>query len=45
MFGIIPSFQGTLQKLGIGADGVKTSSLSGEPDLMKGPSPEANQLI
>ncbi len=45
VFGIIPSFQGTLQKLGIGADGVKTSSLSGEPDLMKGPSPEANQLI
>jgi protease IV len=45
VFGVIPSFQGTLQKLGIGADGVKTSPLSGEPDLMKGPSPEANQLI
>ena len=45
MFGIIPSFQGTLQKLGIGADGVKTTPLSGEPDLLKGPSPEANQLI
>jgi protease-4 len=45
VFGIIPSFQGTLQKLGIGADGVKTSPLSGEPDLLKGPSPEANQLI
>ena len=45
VFGIIPSFQGTLQKLGVGADGVKTTSLSGEPDLFKGPSPEANQLI
>jgi protease-4 len=45
VFGIIPSFQGTLQKLGIGADGVKTTPLSGEPDLLKGPSPEANQLI
>jgi protease IV len=45
VFGIIPSFQGTLQKLGMGADGVKTTSLSGEPDLFKGPSPEANQLI
>jgi protease IV len=45
VFGIIPSFQGTLQKLGIGADGVKTTQLSGEPDLFKGPSPEANQLI
>jgi protease-4 len=45
VFGIIPSFQGTLQKLGVGADGVKTTPLSGEPDLFKGPSPEANQLI
>ncbi|HEY6661363.1 MAG TPA: signal peptide peptidase SppA [Sphingomicrobium sp.] len=45
VFGILPSFQGTLQKLGIGADGVKTTPLAGEPDLLKGPSPEANQLI
>ena len=45
VFGIIPTFQGTLEKLGIGADGVKTTPLSGEPDLFKGPSPEANQLI
>jgi protease-4 len=45
VFGVLPSFQGTLQKLGVGADGVKTTPLSGEPDLFKGPSPEANQLI
>jgi len=45
VFGIIPSFQGTLQKLGVGADGIKTTPLSGEPDLLKGPSPEASQLI
>jgi protease-4 len=45
VFGVIPSFQGTLKKLGIGADGVKTTPLSGEPDLLKGPSPEASQLI
>ena len=45
VFGVLPSFQGTLQKLGIGADGVKTTPLSGEPDLLRGPSPEANQLI
>jgi protease-4 len=45
VFGIIPSFQGTLKKLGVGADGVKTTALSGEPDLFKGPSPEASQLI
>ncbi|GAA3905616.1 signal peptide peptidase SppA [Sphingomonas limnosediminicola] len=45
VFGVLPSFQGTLQKLGVGADGVKTTPLSGEPDLLKGPSPEANQMI
>jgi protease-4 len=45
VFGVIPSFQGTLQKLGVGADGVKTTALSGEPDLFKGPSPAASQLI
>jgi protease-4 len=45
VFGVLPSFQGSLQKLGIGADGVKTTPLSGEPDLFRGPSPEANQLI
>ncbi|MEO6256412.1 MAG: signal peptide peptidase SppA [Sphingomicrobium sp.] len=45
VFGIIPSFQGTLAKLGIGADGVKTTPLSGEPDVLKGPSPEASRLI
>src|SRR5438445_866842 len=45
VFGVLPSFQGTLQKLGVGADGVKTTKLSGEPDLLKGPSPEASPLI
>jgi protease-4 len=45
VFGVIPSFQGTLQKLGVGADGVKTTPLSGEPDILRGPSPEANELI
>jgi len=45
VFGILPSFQGTLQKLGVGADGIKTTPLAGEPDLLKGPSPEASQMI
>jgi protease-4 len=45
VFGILPSFQGSLDKLGIGADGIKTTPLSGEPDLLKGPSPEVNRLI
>nr|WP_294851502.1 signal peptide peptidase SppA [uncultured Sphingomonas sp.] len=45
VFGILPSFQGTLAKLGVGADGIKTTPLSGEPDLMKGPSPQASALV
>ena len=45
VFAVLPSFQGTLQKLGLGVDGVKTSPLAGEPDLLKGPSPEASQLL
>ncbi|HEX4736584.1 MAG TPA: signal peptide peptidase SppA [Allosphingosinicella sp.] len=45
VFAILPSFQGTLAKLGIGADGVKTTPLSGEPDLLRGPSPEVGKFI
>jgi protease-4 len=45
VFGILPSFEGTLAKLGLGADGVKTTPLSGEPDVFHGPGPEADRLI
>ncbi|HEX8215086.1 MAG TPA: signal peptide peptidase SppA [Allosphingosinicella sp.] len=45
VFGVLPSFEGALQKLGIGADGVKTTPLSGEPDLLEGISPEASQML
>lgn len=45
VFGILPSFEGSLAKLGIGADGVKSTPLAGEPDLLRGPSPEADRLL
>jgi protease-4 len=45
VFGVLPSFEGTLQRLGIGADGVRTTPLSGEPDLLRGPSDEADRLL
>jgi protease-4 len=45
VFGILPSFEGSLQKLGLGADGIKTTPLSGEPDVLNGPSPESEQLL
>jgi protease-4 len=45
VFGIFPSFQGTLQKLGIGTDGIQTTPLSGQPDVLDGPSPVADKLL
>lgn len=45
VFGIIPTFEGTLDQLDIGADGVTTTPLSGEPDLFGGLSPEAARLF
>jgi protease-4 len=45
VFGILPSFQGSMAKLGLAADGVQTTPLSGEPDLLNGPSPAASALI
>jgi len=45
VFGVLPSFEGSLAKLGIGADGIKTTPLSGEPDLLHGPSDAADALI
>ena len=45
VFGILPSFEGTLEKLGVGTDGVQTTPLSGEPDLLEGPSEQADRLI
>ena len=45
VFGLLPSFEGSLAKLGIGADGIKTTPLSGEPDLLHGPSDAADALI
>jgi protease IV len=45
VFGVLPSFEGSLDRLGLGADGVRTTPLSGEPDLLRGISPEAGRLI
>lgn len=45
VFGIVPSFEGTLEQLDIGADGVTTTPLSGEPDIFGGLSPEAQRLF
>jgi protease-4 len=39
VFGILPSFEGTMAKIGISSDGVKTTPLSGEPNVFGGISP------
>lgn len=44
VFGILPSFEGTLAKIGVTTDGVKTTPLSGEPDLAGGVSPQFDAL-
>jgi protease-4 len=45
VFGVLPSFEGALEKIGIGADGIRTTPLSGEPDLLRGPSEEADRFL
>jgi protease-4 len=45
VFGILPSFERTLQQIGVGADGVGTTPLSGQPDIFRGISPQTGQII
>ncbi|MBA4308412.1 MAG: signal peptide peptidase SppA [Sphingopyxis sp.] len=44
IFGVIPSAQAGLAKIGVNADGVKTTPLSGEPDVLGGFSPEFDRV-
>ena len=36
VFGVIPTFEGALKKIGVSTDGVKTTPLSGQPDVVAG---------
>ncbi len=45
VFAIIPSFNRTLAEYGIGADGVKSTPYSGEPDVLRGLSPETRVIL
>jgi len=44
VFGIVPSFETTLAKLGVTSDGVQATPLSGEPNVLGGISPEFDAL-
>lgn len=45
VFGVIPTFQRTLQELGISTDGVRTTPFSGQPDLVGGLNEPARALL
>jgi len=45
IFGIIPSFENTLKKIGVTTDGVKTTPLSGQPDVMGGFTAETDAIF
>lgn len=45
VFGIIPTFENTLEKFGISTDGVRTTDLSGQPDILAGLNPETRIMI
>jgi protease-4 len=45
IFGIIPTFENSLKKLGITTDGVKTTPLSGQPDIYGGTSPQVDSIL
>ena len=45
VFGIIPTFEGSLGKIGLSADGAQATPLSGEPDALRGTTPAIDALI
>lgn len=45
VYAIIPTFNRTLDKLGINADGVKSTPFSGAPDILDGLTPEVSDLL
>ena len=45
VFAIIPSFERTIAKIGLSADGVRTTPYSGEPDVLRGLGPDTRALL
>ena len=45
IFGVIPTFENTLAKVGITSDGVRTTPLSGQPDIFAGTNPVIDTVI
>jgi protease-4 len=45
IFGILPTFENTLAKIGITTDGVRTTPLSGQPDVLGGTTPVLDAVL
>lgn len=45
IFGIIPTFENSLAKIGVTTDGVKTTPLSGQPDILGGTTPAFDAIL
>ena len=45
IFGIIPTFEDTLKKFGVTSDGIKTTPLSGQPDIIGGTNPTVDAIF
>ncbi|MEO6042159.1 MAG: signal peptide peptidase SppA [Croceibacterium sp.] len=45
IFGVVPTFEDALAQWGVTSDGVRTTPLSGQPDLLAGFTPEAEAVL
>lgn len=45
VFAVVPSFEKTLADYGVTSDGVKTTALSGQPDILGGFTPEVEGML
>jgi len=45
VFSVIPTFEGTAERFGINADGIRTTPLSGQPDIFDGFTPEVDAIL
>ncbi len=45
VFGIIPTFENTLAKYGVKSDGVRTTPMSGQPDILGGITPATDRIL
>lgn len=45
IFAVIPTFEGLAEEIGVSVDGVRTTPLSGQPDLVGGFTPEVDAIL